>query len=211
VTVRTADCSAFTDAARDRVDLAGSSGSGRTSCRSSAPSPPGACARTTSSACCRGTGAPPRSATRHAYGRIAKTLHILRLADEPGYGRQIKGQANLQESRHSLARKIFHGRQRAALPGRYGGPDRGARPGPPYRGPLQHAVHGRRGEPAARGRLRHPTPGCRVRRECGHCGKQEQGRRAATKSGCGVARGGPMRSSMLMAAGTVVSRATGAC
>ncbi|AOP47929.1 Tn3 family transposase [Streptomyces lydicus] len=44
------------------------------------------------------------------YGRIAKTLHILRLADEPGYRRQIKSQANLQEGRHSLARKIFHDR-----------------------------------------------------------------------------------------------------
>lgn len=44
------------------------------------------------------------------YGRIAKSLHILRLADEPGYRRQIKSQANLQEGRHSLARKIFHGR-----------------------------------------------------------------------------------------------------
>ncbi|MFD5222662.1 Tn3 family transposase [Streptomyces tendae] len=44
------------------------------------------------------------------YGRIAKSLHILRLADEPGYRRQIKAQANLQEGRHSLARKIFHGR-----------------------------------------------------------------------------------------------------
>ncbi len=43
-------------------------------------------------------------------GRIAMTLHILRLADEPGYRRQIKSQANLQEGRHSLARKIFHGR-----------------------------------------------------------------------------------------------------
>jgi TnpA family transposase len=32
-------------------------------------------------------------------GRIAKTLHILRLADEPGYRRQIKTQANLQEGR----------------------------------------------------------------------------------------------------------------
>lgn len=42
--------------------------------------------------------------------RISKTLHILRLADEPGYRRQIKTQANLQEGRHSLARKIFHGR-----------------------------------------------------------------------------------------------------
>lgn len=44
------------------------------------------------------------------YGRIAKTLHILRLADEPGYRRQIKSQANLQEGHHSLARKIFHSR-----------------------------------------------------------------------------------------------------
>lgn len=44
------------------------------------------------------------------YGRIAKTLHILRLADEPGYRRQIKVQANFQEGRHALARKIFHGR-----------------------------------------------------------------------------------------------------
>ncbi|MFH8642302.1 Tn3 family transposase [Streptomyces goshikiensis] len=44
------------------------------------------------------------------YGRIAKTLHILRLADEPAYRRQIKVQANLQEGRHALARKIFHGR-----------------------------------------------------------------------------------------------------
>jgi TnpA family transposase len=43
-------------------------------------------------------------------GRIAKTLHILRLAGEPGYRRQIKTQANLQEGRHALARKIFHGR-----------------------------------------------------------------------------------------------------
>ena len=44
------------------------------------------------------------------YGRIAKTLHILRLADEPGHRRQIKVQANLQEGRHALTRKIFHGR-----------------------------------------------------------------------------------------------------
>nr|WP_244942777.1 transposase [Streptomyces inhibens] len=32
------------------------------------------------------------------------------MADEPGYRRQIKVQANLQEGRHALARKIFHGR-----------------------------------------------------------------------------------------------------
>lgn len=31
-------------------------------------------------------------------------------ADEPGYRRQIKSRANLQEGRHSPARKIFHGR-----------------------------------------------------------------------------------------------------
>jgi TnpA family transposase len=44
------------------------------------------------------------------YGRIAKTLPILRLADEPGYRRKIKVQANLHEGRHALARKIFHGK-----------------------------------------------------------------------------------------------------
>ncbi|MFJ9775391.1 Tn3 family transposase [Kitasatospora sp. NPDC101157] len=56
-----------------------------------------------------GRPTPLGDATAH-YGRIAKTLHILRLADEPGYRRQIKTQANLQEGRHALARKIFHGR-----------------------------------------------------------------------------------------------------
>jgi TnpA family transposase len=56
-----------------------------------------------------GRSTPLGDAIAH-YGRIAKTLHILRLADEPGYRRQIKTQANLQEGRHALARKIFHGR-----------------------------------------------------------------------------------------------------
>ncbi len=59
------------------------------------------------------TAAPPRSATRSPTtggGRRAKALHILRLADEPGYRRQIKSQANLQEGHHALARKTFHGR-----------------------------------------------------------------------------------------------------
>ncbi len=37
-------------------------------------------------------------------------MHILRPADEPGYRLRIKVQADLQEGRHSLARKIFHGR-----------------------------------------------------------------------------------------------------
>lgn len=43
------------------------------------------------------------------YGRIHKTLHILRLADDEAYRRLIKAQTNLHEGRHSLARKIFHG------------------------------------------------------------------------------------------------------
>lgn len=42
--------------------------------------------------------------------QAAKTLHILRLADEPGYRHRIKVQAKLQEGRNALARKIFHGR-----------------------------------------------------------------------------------------------------
>ncbi|MGY1548290.1 Tn3 family transposase [Streptomyces sp. MN6] len=108
---RSADYGAFQDAARGRVDLArierhwedilriiGSIHTGavraydviRMLSRDGRPTPLG-------------------DAIAH-YGRIAKTLHILRLADEPGYRRQIKSQANLQEGRHSLARKIFHGR-----------------------------------------------------------------------------------------------------
>ncbi len=108
---RAADYGAFQDAARGRVDLArierhwedilriiGSIHTGavraydviRMLSRDGRPTPLG-------------------DAIAH-YGRIAKTLHILRLADEPGYRRQIKVQANLQEGRHALARKIFHGR-----------------------------------------------------------------------------------------------------
>ncbi len=52
------------------------------------------------------------------YGRLPKTLHVLRLADEPTYRREIKSQANLQEGRHDLARKVFHG-QRGELRQRY--------------------------------------------------------------------------------------------
>jgi TnpA family transposase len=46
-----------------------------------------------------------------AYGRIFKTLHILTYAVEEPYRRDIKGIRNLQESRHALAGKIFHGRK----------------------------------------------------------------------------------------------------
>jgi hypothetical protein len=51
------------------------------------------------------------SALRCACRAPQASLHILRLADQPGYRRRIKAQANLQEGRHALARKIFHGRQ----------------------------------------------------------------------------------------------------
>ncbi|WP_202126077.1 Tn3 family transposase [Actinomadura physcomitrii] len=45
------------------------------------------------------------------YGRIFKTLHILTYAVEEPYRRDIKGIRNLQESRHALAGKLFHGRK----------------------------------------------------------------------------------------------------
>ncbi|GAA1027187.1 hypothetical protein GCM10009565_48180 [Amycolatopsis albidoflavus] len=45
------------------------------------------------------------------YGRIHKLLHVLRMADEPGYRRTMKAQGNLQEGRHALGRDIFHGRR----------------------------------------------------------------------------------------------------
>ena len=46
------------------------------------------------------------------YGRIFKTLHILSVFDSPPYRRGIKGMRNLQEGRHALAEKVFHGRRR---------------------------------------------------------------------------------------------------
>jgi TnpA family transposase len=45
------------------------------------------------------------------YGRIFKTLHVLTFVDDPVYRRQLKAMRNLQESRHSLGRHIFHGRK----------------------------------------------------------------------------------------------------
>ncbi|TDD44833.1 hypothetical protein E1286_25955 [Nonomuraea terrae] len=47
-----------------------------------------------------------------SYGRIFKTLHILQFIDvDETYRRDIKDIRNLQESRHSLARKICHGKK----------------------------------------------------------------------------------------------------
>ncbi|WP_104111906.1 Tn3 family transposase [Arthrobacter sp. N199823] len=46
------------------------------------------------------------------YGRIAKTEHLLDFIDvDEGYRRQIHTQLTLQESRHALARLIFHGKR----------------------------------------------------------------------------------------------------
>jgi TnpA family transposase len=45
-------------------------------------------------------------------GRIFKTFHILSIIDSEPYRRGIKGMRNLQEGRHALAEKIFHGRRR---------------------------------------------------------------------------------------------------
>lgn len=46
------------------------------------------------------------------YGRIAKTEHLLDFIDvDEGYRRKIHTQLTLQESRHALARLIFHGRR----------------------------------------------------------------------------------------------------
>ncbi len=48
------------------------------------------------------------------YGRIAKTLHLLAFVDpaDEGYRRVVRRQLTIQESRHRLARKIFHGQRR---------------------------------------------------------------------------------------------------
>ena len=46
------------------------------------------------------------------YGRIHKTFHLLQVIDSEAYRRGIKGMRNLQEGRHALAEKIFHGRRR---------------------------------------------------------------------------------------------------
>lgn len=46
------------------------------------------------------------------YGRIFKTLHILTYIDvDETYRRDIKDVRNLQENRHSLARRICHGKK----------------------------------------------------------------------------------------------------
>lgn len=75
----------------------GSNATGRTSCGSSAPS----------TTCCPVTGVPPRSATRSpTTGGSPRRCTSCASPTSPA----TKSQANLQEGRHSLARKIFHRR-----------------------------------------------------------------------------------------------------
>ncbi|MBC9713484.1 Tn3 family transposase [Streptomyces sp. TRM66268-LWL] len=108
---RTADYGAFTDAARGRVDLARIERQWEDILRIIGSIHTGAVRAYDVIRMLSRDGRPiPLGDAIAHYGRIAKSLHILRLADEPGYRRQIKAQANLQEGRHALARKIFHGR-----------------------------------------------------------------------------------------------------
>ena len=44
-------------------------------------------------------------------GRVAKTLFLLAYVDDEAYRRRVLTQLNRQESRHALARTIFHGRR----------------------------------------------------------------------------------------------------
>jgi len=47
------------------------------------------------------------------YGRIAKTLHLLAMIDpvDDTHRRVVNTQTTVQESRHRLARKVFHGKR----------------------------------------------------------------------------------------------------
>ena len=44
-------------------------------------------------------------------GRVAKTLNLLKYLDDEAYRRRILNQLNRGESRHSVARAIFHGQR----------------------------------------------------------------------------------------------------
>ncbi len=63
------------------------------------------------------------------YGRIAKTLHLLAMIDpiDDTHRRTVNTQTTVQESRHTLARTICHGKTRPDLPGLPRRPGRSAR------------------------------------------------------------------------------------
>jgi len=78
------------------------------------------------------------------YGRIFKTLHILSYVDEEPYRRQIKGIRNLQEGRHDLARRLFHGgKGELAQSYQDGMEDQLGAPGPAAQlhRPVEHRLH----------------------------------------------------------------------
>jgi TnpA family transposase len=102
---RAADYGAFQDAARGRVDLARVERHWEDILRIIGSIHTGAVRAYDVIRMLTRNGRPPLGDAIAHYGRIAKMLHILRLADAPGYRRQIKMQANLQEGRHALARK----------------------------------------------------------------------------------------------------------
>jgi len=55
----------------------------------------------------------PLGAAFAEYGRAAKTLHLLAMCDpdDQTYRRTVHTQLTVQESRHRLARKLFHGQR----------------------------------------------------------------------------------------------------
>lgn len=55
----------------------------------------------------------PLGAAFAEYGRAAKTLHLLAMCDpeDETYRRRVHTQLTVQESRHRLARKLFHGQR----------------------------------------------------------------------------------------------------
>jgi len=100
------------------------------------------------------------------YGRIAKTLHLLAVVDpvDDTYRRSMNRQLTVQESRHTLARTICHGRRgRLHQPYREGQEDQLGVLGLVLNavGPVELALSRRRRRPAPGGRARHRRRGRR--------------------------------------------------
>ena len=92
---------------------------GTTCCESPAAGPPPPSAPPSSCASCRAAGGPPPLGRAVAeLGRITKTFYLLAYLDDETYRRRILTQLNRTESRHALARAVFHG-QRGQLRQRY--------------------------------------------------------------------------------------------
>ena len=97
------------------------------------------------------------------WGRVVKSLYLLSYIDDEAYRRRILVQLNRGESRHQLARAVFHGkrarRTAPTLPRRPGGPTRRPGPGGQRHRALEHNLHGRGIEPASRRGLRRAPGG----------------------------------------------------